>query len=316
MAEIGEDLRRAEQILRQGGLVSIPTETVYGLGANGLNVAAVLQIFSVKERPSFDPLILHSTQEQIFSWAREIPKQAKLLADAFWPGPLTLVLPKSEQVPYEVTSGLDTVGLRVPKHPLTLELLAQLDFPISAPSANPFGYVSPTTAAHVNEQLGDKIDYILDGGSCPVGIESTIVGFPQGVPTIYRLGGLERDKIESVIGYVHQKTIENSKPNSPGMILEHYSPHKPLFLVNDFSEIQDDEGVVYILFGEALEVEQNRQFFLSREGNYYEASAKLYALLRTLDKTSFHTIVAKRLPEQGLGAAINDRLFKASVKKK
>lgn len=314
MSKVSVDIQRAIRVLNENGLVGIPTETVYGLAANGLEKKAVLKIFKAKERPSFDPLILHSTQNKIFQWARDVPFKAKQLAEAFWPGPLTLVLPKSDIVPFETTSGLDTVGLRVPNHPMTLQLLEQLDFPLAAPSANPFGYISPTSAQHVVQQLGDQVDYVLDGGSCNVGIESTIVGFENGDAVIYRLGGLTQKMIENVIGVVKVQTNLSSNPKASGMLSVHYAPKKPLFLINDFADVIDDESTAYMLFGERLDVSEGRQFFLSEEGDFYEAASRLYALMRTLDDSKYDRIVVKKLPEESLGAAINDRLVRASVK--
>ena len=314
MSKIGNLITESIKILENGGLVGIPTETVYGLAANGLNKTAVLKIFAAKKRPSFDPLILHSSSDKIFNWVREIPAPAKQLAEAFWPGPLTLILPKADTVPFEVTSGLDTVGVRVPNHPLTLELLQQIDFPLAAPSANPFGYISPTTAEHVNNQLGNEVDYILDGGACEVGIESTIVGFQNNEAVIYRLGGLAIDEIEAVIGKVKIQNNQASNPKAPGMIAVHYAPKKPLLLVENFSEVIDNENTAYLVFGEKVEVDFERLFSLSPTEDYYEAAAKLYAMMRQLDESHFERIVAQRLPEIGLGKAINDRLFRASVK--
>ena len=314
MSKIGNLITESIKILENGGLVGIPTETVYGLAANGLNKTAVLKIFAAKKRPSFDPLILHSSSDKIFNWVREIPAPAKQLAEAFWPGPLTLILPKADTVPFEVTSGLDTVGVRVPNHPLTLELLQQIDFPLAAPSANPFGYISPTTAEHVNNQLGNEVDYILDGGACEVGIESTIVGFQNNEAVIYRLGGLAIDEIEALIGKVKIQNNQASNPKAPGMIAVHYAPKKPLLLVENFSEVIDNENTAYLVFGEKVEVDFERLFSLSPTEDYYEAAAKLYAMMRQLDESHFERIVAQRLPEIGLGKAINDRLFRASVK--
>ncbi|HUH75507.1 MAG TPA: L-threonylcarbamoyladenylate synthase [Chitinophagales bacterium] len=314
MSKIGNSITESIKFLEDGGLVGIPTETVYGLAANGLDAKAVLKIFAAKKRPSFDPLILHSTSDKIFNWVREIPAPAKKLAEAFWPGPLTLILPKSDLVPFEVTSGLDTVGVRVPNHELTLELLQKINFPLAAPSANPFGYISPTTAQHVNQQLGDEVDYILDGGACDVGIESTIVGFENNEAIIYRLGGLSVDEIEAIIGKVKIQNNQASNPKAPGMIAVHYAPKKPLILVNDFSEIEDEPQNAYLIFGANIEVDIERQFFLSSTQDYYEAAAKLYAMMRHLDESKFSKIIVQRLPDIGLGKAINDRLFRASVK--
>lgn len=314
MSKIGTSIQQAKEFLERGGLVGIPTETVYGLAANGLDATAVLSIFEAKKRPSFDPLILHSTKDKIFQWAKEVPESAQRLADAFWPGPLTLVLPKSDDVPFEVTSGLDTVGLRVPQHDLTLDLLSQIDFPLAAPSANPFGYISPTKAEHVEQQLGDAVSYVLDGGACQVGIESTIIGFEDGQPVMYRLGGLTQQEIENIIGPIRTHINQASNPKAPGMIAVHYAPKKPLLLVEDFNQVTDDEQTAYMLFGEKLDVDSKRLFFLSEKGDYYEAAAKLYALMRELDQAPYTRIVTKKLPNKLLGPAINDRLFRASVK--
>ena len=197
------DIIKAKEILLQGGVVAIPTETVYGLAGWIESEAGLKKIFSTKERPFFDPLIVHSSGvEWINDHVAEIPALARTLMDEFWPGPMTLVLPKKPIIPDVVTSGLDNVAVRIPSHPMAQELLRLLDFPLAAPSANPFGYVSPTTAQHVQDQLGDKIDYILDGGPTTVGLESTIIGFEDGKPIVYRLGGLSVDVIEDLIGPV------------------------------------------------------------------------------------------------------------------
>ena len=197
MAEIGKDISKAKELLERGELVAIPTETVYGLAGNALNVAAIAKIFATKNRPHFDPLIVHVSHfNSINSFASAIPEKAKQLAQEFLPGPLTLLLKRKKIIPDLVTSGLETVGIRCPNHELTLNLLKELSYPLAAPSANPFGYISPTKASHVNDQLGDKIKYILDGGDCEVGIESTIVGFENDKAIIYRLGGLSIEKIE------------------------------------------------------------------------------------------------------------------------
>ena len=191
MAVSGTDVERAKQLLCSGNLVVIPTETVYGLAGNALNPRAVAAIYEVKNRPSFNPLIIHTDRlEKVTEYVASVPRVAQELAQAFWPGPLTLLLPKTDKLPDIVTAGSDRVAVRIPKHPLALALLSELDFPLAAPSANPFGYISPTTVAHVEEQLGDKIAYILDGGSCSVGIESTIVGVEDNKLEVYRRGGI------------------------------------------------------------------------------------------------------------------------------
>nr|WP_310590383.1 L-threonylcarbamoyladenylate synthase [Dyadobacter sp. NIV53] len=230
MAIIDNDVQLAKQFLLKGQLVAIPTETVYGLAGNALDEKSVLSIFEVKNRPSFDPLIIHTDSlDKLKNYVTDLPASARNLAIAFWPGPLTLLLPKKSIIPDLVTSGLDHVAVRIPNHPLTLELLRQLEFPLAAPSANPFGYISPTKSEHVNAQLGEKIPYILDGGECGVGIESTIVGFVNDIPTVYRLGGLAIDEIENIVGKVNVLPHSSSNPQAPGMLKSHYAPRKPFF---------------------------------------------------------------------------------------
>ncbi|MEQ8533736.1 MAG: L-threonylcarbamoyladenylate synthase, partial [Imperialibacter sp.] len=237
MAEIGIDIDKAKSFLDRGQLIGLPTETVYGLAGNAFNEAAVLKIFQVKNRPSFDPLIAHTNSlEKVKAFVKDIPDVALDLAEAFWPGPLTLLLPKKKRIPLLLTSGLKTVAVRIPDHPLTTALLEQLDYPLAAPSANPFGYVSPTTAHHVQDQLGESIPYILDGGPCRVGIESTIIGFENNKPVVYRLGGKRIDEIEKLIGTVRIRTNMSSDPAAPGMLKSHYAPTKRV-VVGDLEEL-------------------------------------------------------------------------------
>ncbi len=317
MAEIGTDIEKAARLLRQGKLVAIPTETVYGLAGNAFNEEAVLKIFETKNRPQFDPLIVHSSGiEWIKEHVAEIPSLARTLMDEFWPGPMTLVLPKKPIVPDLVTSGLDNVAVRVPSHPLTQELLRSLNFPLAAPSANPFGYVSPTTAQHVEDQLGEKIDYILDGGPTTVGLESTIIGFEEGKPIIYRLGGLSVDVIEDLIGPVEVTLNQSSDPKAPGMLKSHYAPGKPLYFGNPGEMIHEFEGkrIGFLGFMTRLEfLPPDRQLLLSPHGDLHEAAVNLFAFMREFDKFPVDLILAERLPEIGLGRAINDRLRRAAV---
>src|SRR5579871_1590015 len=222
---LNDQLLQAAETLKRGGLVAIPTETVYGLAANALDVRAVAKIFAAKDRPFFDPLIVHLAE---LSWwprvATEFPPMARKLAERFWPGPLTLILPKSDSIPDLVTSGMSTVGVRVPDHPLTRELLRLADVPAAAPSANPFGRLSPTTAEHVRRQLGDRVDFILDGGPCRVGVESTIVHVEGDVATLLRPGGVPLEEIEAVIGPVHlSASSPQNAPAAPGMLDGHYA---------------------------------------------------------------------------------------------
>lgn len=318
MAKIGIDILQAKVILEHGELVGIPTETVYGLAGNALNPDAVAKIFSVKNRPSFDPLILHTSGiEKISQFTEAVPNPLQTLANTFWPGPLTLLLPKKAIVPDLVTSGLDTVAVRVPDHSLTLELLSILDFPLAAPSANPFGYISPTTALHVNDQLGDKIQYILDGGNCKVGLESTIVGMENGRVTIYRLGGLDVEDIEKLVGKVDVKSHSTSNPRSPGMLKSHYAPAKPFVLGNldqlikEYSTKGIDFAIISFqkVFGN---VPRQKQIQLSEQGDLSEAAKNLFAAMRTLDSLDVSVILSELLPDSGLGIAINDRLRRAA----
>ena len=317
MAEIGTDIERAARLLKQGKLVAIPTETVYGLAGNAFNEEAVLSIFETKERPHFDPLIVHSSGiEWIKEHVADIPQLARTLMEEFWPGPMTLVLPKKDIVPDLVTSGLDSVAVRVPLHPMTQQLLQLLDFPLAAPSANPFGYVSPTTAQHVNDQLGDKIDYILDGGPTKVGLESTIIGFEEGKPIVYRLGGLSIDVIEDLIGPVEVALNQSSDPKAPGMLKSHYAPGKPLYFGNPGEMIPDFDGkrIGYLGFMTRLEfLPPNRQLILSPHGDLHEAAVNLFAFMREFENFPVDVILAEKLPEIGLGKAINDRLRRAAV---
>ena len=233
MAIISNEIKQAQVHLNAGELVAIPTETVYGLAANALDSKVVAKIFEVKNRPTFDPLIVHiAYPSEVEKYAAAFPGPARDLAMKFWPGPLTLLLRKRNNIPDLVTAGLNTVGIRCPNHPLTLALLRALDFPLAAPSANPFGYISPTTAQHVQDQLDDKIPFILDGGPCSVGLESTIVGFENGNITIHRLGGLSVEAIEAVVGKVEIKDKSTSNPQAPGQLDSHYAPQKKLIVGN------------------------------------------------------------------------------------
>lgn len=314
MADIGKDITRAQQLLLDGHLVAIPTETVYGLAANALNEKAVLEIFKAKNRPHFDPLIVHvSGLAQAETLVESIPDIVKTLTQKFWPGPLTVLLPKKEIVPDLVTSGLNTVGLRCPDHTLTLELLKNLPFPLAAPSANPFGYVSPTTPQHVNEQLGDKVSYILDGGECRVGIESTILGF-ENTPTVYRLGGLTLEALEPITGPLHVQLNSSSNPHAPGQLQSHYAPRKKILLGTREQLLAHSylKAGTIVFQNQLPGISDVKQVILSPSGNLEEAAQHLFAALRQLDKTDVEIILAELVPETGLGRAINDRLRRAA----
>ncbi|MBK7666093.1 MAG: threonylcarbamoyl-AMP synthase [Sphingobacteriaceae bacterium] len=314
MAVIGKDILKASSLLEQGKLVAIPTETVYGLAANALDTTAVAGIFRAKNRPTFDPLIIHTYSiEKAKEYVTEFPTELEKLAKAYWPGPLTLLLPKKNVIPDLVTSGLFDVAIRIPNHPLTLELLQQLKFPLAAPSANPFGYVSPTKPEHVNKQLGNEVDYILDGGACEVGIESTIVGMENGKVCVYRLGGLTIDQIENVIGKIELKINSSDNPTSPGQLHSHYAPMKKLVIGNVEELLKQYENAGVLSFGDkSYEV---YTYELSRTADLTEAAANLFAGLRALDESKVEIIITEYLPAIGLGIAINDRLTRAAAEK-
>ncbi|MEP0712242.1 L-threonylcarbamoyladenylate synthase [Algoriphagus sp.] len=319
MAEIGKDISRAKKTLEAGGLVAVPTETVYGLAGNGLDPGAVASIFEAKNRPSFDPLIIHvSSYLEIEKYVTVIPAQLGQLAERFWPGPLTLLLPRKSSIPDIVTSGLDRVAIRVPDHPLTLKLLAEVDFPLAAPSANPFGYISPTSPAHVEAQLGERVSYILDGGKCKVGLESTIVGMEGEAVVIYRLGGLEISEIEDLVGPVVVKSHSSSNPQAPGLLESHYAPTKPFF-IGDLDELiskylgQGVDFAVLSLDKSFSVLPFRNQIALSKSGDLKEAATHLFAAMRTLDESNAEVILAEWMPEAGLGLAINDRLRRAAA---
>jgi L-threonylcarbamoyladenylate synthase len=315
---VGNDTSFAASLLEDGYVVAIPTETVYGLAANAFNSLAVKQIFEVKNRPDFDPLIVHVANiDAVFPLVERVPAMALALIEKFWPGPLTLILPKSKLIPSVVTSGLQSVGLRMPSHPLTLELLRQLDFPLAAPSANPFGYISPTSAQHVVDQLDGLIPYVLDGGSCEVGIESTIVAFEDDETiVVLRPGGLSLESISEVTGKMPAiRKMSEKKPDAPGMLLSHYAPRTPL-VVGNIEELilqNEDKTLAVISFNKFYE-EANRCEVLAPTGDVAEASRNLFATMRKMDKGGYDLILAEYLPNVGLGTAINDRLRRAAAR--
>lgn len=316
---IGQDVQKAAKLLRSGQLVAIPTETVYGLAGNALNELAVSEIFSVKQRPSFDPLIIHLPNlEEAYKYVEGIPAVLLPLAKKYMPGPLTLLLQKRTLIPDLVTAGSSLVAIRIPIHPLTRTLLEMVGFPLAAPSANPFGYISPTTANHVAQQLGEKIPYILDGGPAEVGLESTIVGIENGEVTIFRKGGLSVEDIEAEVGPVRVKAHSSSNPQAPGMLKSHYAP-ATLFRINTsiekVLEAYAKEEVGYIAFRQKTEkVPVAQQIILAPNGDYKEAARHLFAAMRELDSKGFKIILAELLPEEDLGRAINDRLRRAAVR--
>lgn len=316
--ETGTDLARAIQLLEAGEVVAIPTETVYGLAANALSETAVLKIFEAKKRPQFNPLIVHfANTEAAFSAVENIPEIARRLAQEFWPGPLTLLLPKKKHIPDLVTAGSDRVAVRVSAHPLFRKLLAALTFPLAAPSANLFTTISPTTATHVAKGLDGRIPYILDGGPSHVGLESTIIGFPAGEkPVLYRAGGISREVLEDFLGMpllLQNKPEEH--PVAPGQLRSHYAPAAPLYFGDSFPELMRQAGtgdVAIIAFQQRISG-NFPQFLLSPTGDLNEAARNLFTALHWANNQPVAAILAGAVPEKGLGVAINDRLRRASV---
>ena len=318
MSIISKDIQKAVALLTNEELVAIPTETVYGLAGNIFSEKAIKSIFSTKKRPFFNPLIVHipsvDSLENIVSY---VPEKAKLLATAFWPGSMTLVLKKKAAIPDLITAGKDTVAVRVPNHPVTLELLKQLPFPLAAPSANPFGSISPTKPTHVEQYFKEEVNVkmVLNGGSCSNGIESTIIGFENEEPVIYRLGALALEEIEAVVGEIPVKNKKEKNPDAPGMLARHYAPSTRTFLVDDIdnmvkSHIGKKMGV--LVFKNSLNNRSLNEIVLSKKGSMQEAASKLYDSLHELDSKNLDLIIAERFPDKGLGKSINDRLQRAT----
>lgn len=305
----------AAELLAEGKVVAIPTETVYGLAANALDEKAVKQIFEIKQRPAYNPLIVHlKSLTDLDRVASSVPPKALQLAEHFWPGPLTLVLPKQAGIPDVVTAAKPTVAVRVPAHPVARKLLEAVDFPLAAPSANPFGYISPTTAAHVQKQLGTKIPFVLDGGKCTKGIESTIIGFANGEPILYRVGAIPVATIEKLIGPIGRKTGAASNPEAPGMLSKHYSP-RTTFQVSETIEADLEkyahQAVGFMLFSNIKSPLSKRVIRLTASENMEEAAQNLYAAMHELDEAGLRLIVAEKFPETGIGISLNDRLYRA-----
>lgn len=316
--KIGKDLNFAENLLKNGELVAIPTETVYGLAANAFNAAAVVKIYEVKNRPTFNPLIIHSNSlEKFKNWGLNFPEKALLLANNFSPGPITFVIPKSDKIPDIITAGTNAVAIRIPNHSLTLNLLELLDFPLAAPSANPSSFVSPTTALHVATQLGDKIPYILDGGACKIGLESTIISFLEEKPKILRFGGLALEEIENIIGKVELPSQGYSdNPVAPGMLARHYATKHPIIIGNPDDYISSyslDKIAVISFYKKYNYIPDNQQFILSKTANLAEAATNLFAAMRLANELNVEVIIAENFPNFGLGRAINDRLKRAAT---
>lgn len=317
MSIISKDISKAIKLLNNEELVAIPTETVYGLAGNIFSEKAVSAIFATKKRPSFNPLIVHIGSKD---WLKEIvthiPQKAQRLADVFWPGPITLVLPKKEIIPNNITAGKSTVAVRVPNHAVTLELLKNIDFPLAAPSANPFSSISPTQPEHVESYFKKDIKMVLDGGPCKSGIESTIIGFEDDEPIIYRLGSTPIEEIEKVVGPIKIKNKKEVSPDAPGMLERHYAPKTKTILTDDLTKSiksHSDKRIGLLIFNDILN-DDNIQFkvVLSETSNLDEAASKLYDALHQLDEQELDIIIAEQLPDYGLGKSINDRLSRAT----
>jgi L-threonylcarbamoyladenylate synthase len=310
-------IAEAAEVIKAGGLVAFPTETVYGLGADGLNPVASAKIFEAKKRPAFNPLILHIAHKD---WLKRFSiyddERINRLIEIFWPGPLTLVLPKTDLVPNIITSGNSTVAVRMPNHKVALELIEKSNVPIAAPSANKFGHLSPTTAQHVVKSLGNKVDIILDGGKCSVGVESTILELHHDEVFMLRPGGLSREKIEKEIGKIKSGKTNPNKPNAPGQLPFHYAPSIPIAFLNDETLKKNSGKKIGALFFE--EIKHKNDFenvkVLSSSGNLNEAAANLFRFLHEFEKENLELILVEPVKEEGLGVAIMDRLKKAAAK--
>jgi L-threonylcarbamoyladenylate synthase len=310
-----EAVRRAARLLAQGEVVAFPTETVYGLGADAFNAVAVAKIFELKKRPHFDPLIVHVSQKEwVTNLVSDMPRGARLLMDRFWPGPLTIILPKSEHIPDIVTSGLATVGLRMPSHPVALDLIQQLSRPVAAPSANPFGYMSTTTADDVASLFDDRLPLILDGGPSSFGIESTIVSLSDERVVLHRHGSVSIEELSAVVGEVLEAMRTDGRCVAPGELPYHYAPLTPLMIVTGPEQI-DNENSAFLSFTEPTRpIRSKHLLVLSRSGDLREAAANFFSYLIQMDRKGTEIIYAQKVPEKGLGKAIMERLKKAEQK--
>lgn len=313
MAQIHSDIQQAVKLLNEGNLVGIPTETVYGLAANALNSNAVIKIFEAKNRPEFDPLIVHIGRfKDLEKWTTDLHPVLLQIAKKYWPGPLTILGKKNPLIPDLVTSGLDTVGIRMPNHPVTLALLQQLDYPLAAPSANPFGYISPTSPEHVNAQLGEKIELILDGGESNVGVESTIITIENNAIRILRQGGITEKDLSTFGLPVLANEISTSKPNAPGQLISHYAPRKPLICGDIASLIAQNADKKYAVLAFSKTYHAPIERLLSVKADVSEAAQNLFRMMRELDQSEADIIFCELIPQDGIGAAVNDRIKRAS----
>ena len=314
---ITSNISFAVNALNQGDLVAIPTETVYGLAGSAFSEHTIQKIFQLKNRPFSNPLILHTHAiEEVLKFVKEIPPNAMKLAEAFWPGPLTLLLPKKSIIPHSVTAGSDLVAVRIPNHPVALSLLKQLDFPLVAPSANPYTRISPTNSKMVFDYFGEELPIILEGDICSKGIESTIVGFHENTPVIYRQGAISVDAIEIIAGKSNLLANIKEKVTTPGMSPIHYAPRTRFQIVDcitNFIEQNQDLKIGVLTLGKkAIEHSNAIYIHLSIAADLYEASANLYKSMYDLDDMHLDCIIIEKFPEVGIGKSLNDRITRAS----
>lgn len=310
-----DTISEAAELIKKGQLVAFPTETVYGLGANAFDSNAVARIFEAKGRPTFDPLIVHIADvDSLWLVAKEANEKARKCMEKFWPGPFTAILPKKETISDLVTSGLDTVGVRVPDHRTAQKLLLEAGTPVAAPSANLFSHTSPTEAWVVREMLGDRIEGIVDDGPCQVGVESTIVSFCEEPPVLYRAGGIPVEEIEALIGPIRIAGATGEEKKAPGRTLRHYAPRTPMYLYKKREDLPENARVGLLKM--AVTEEESGSFDevkdLSESGNLREAAMNLYSSMRALDGKELDYIIAEQVLNEDLGRAINDRLRRAA----
>jgi L-threonylcarbamoyladenylate synthase len=315
ITKITRDVMEAANVLRANQVIAIPTETVYGLAANGLCIPAVSEIFRVKQRPTSNPLILHFAHlDDATPYIQEFNQELKRLYDLFSPGPITYLVPKTEKVPVQITSGSALVAVRFPSHPIFSALLQAIDFPVAAPSANKYGSVSPTRAEEVFTQLNHEIPLILDGGACQYGLESTIVGMDEDRAVVYRLGSIDLDELSTALGYIPAvKNQAEHAPLAPGMVKYHYATHTPLHYITQ--DLKPEENIGYIFMHSIPEDFPKAQcLVLSTTGDLKEVARNLYHALITMDERGFHSIYIEKPRSEGLGLTILDRLQRATAK--
>jgi L-threonylcarbamoyladenylate synthase len=317
MIIVSKDINEAARLLSNEEVIAIPTETVYGLAGNIYSDKAIKQIFATKNRPPFNPLIVHiSAIDALHKVAQQIPDAAFLLAERFWPGPLTLILPKKNHISNLVSGGKATVGVRVPNHSLTLSLLDLLDFPLAAPSANPSGRISPTKVEHIISYFSDTLPMVLDGGACQRGVESTIVGFEGKDIVIYRLGAIQLEDIKALVGDLRVKHYASQTPDAPGMLLKHYATTTPLVLTNNLMqevEKHKDKKIGILHFDDVdMDLTHIKSAIVCQSSNYEQGAQQLYDFMHYLDEQQLDLIIAQKCRPEGLGLTINDRLFRAA----